>query len=741
MKLQRFWKVSVCIMMLVVVVLGNNTVKAQEEKVATKGQVLSTDLTAFNLQLEEVETDLKITFTIEGNKTGISNLSLNVESGDKNTEYLTTSELIFLENNTYTAKISLKGLEQKLYEVTSVNLTDVENNSYSFSKSCVNNSEDQYCASSTSDLLKDKWDTLKVTGKRTASYPTITSLQGKNFGDIEVGNTVLDLNYDLDNVSDFENIMVTLNYKMDNGKSYSLYYQNGVKKALLLEAIKYQTKKLKLDYIVVSGEIKGVMVNNRMQTIYTPLSKEEFEQENTMGGFMNTQFENISTIMAEDSLDINIINYANDTTPPSIVSADWRSDTINLPGDLILDFKVDNNENESEVSLIMPITSRSLKFNPGQQYIYNQNEFRYSLGRYEDLTSMKTYGFVAYDSCGNAAYYLTDPNAVKNNSYYGEYIPDGAIIREWKQSFKDVSFKRTQNYEQILDNTKDYLSILRNAKSGSLFVVDTNVNANVDEKVFDAIKGKDITLVFENVTGYATELSGVQWIVNGKDIKNIKSIDTSVSIKANNLKVGEIGAVSLAQPKANTSLIKQNEYVLASLENSPELSYYSSYLKSLDILNVSYYDAFWEAYQKDTTVRLDFAENGELPGKMRIRFKMDYTFRNYISDEGLSLFYVNEDKLDLVQSGISLDTESYYGFDLTHNSSYLLKYDTTNQPKVDSPVNSPTITTPTSKSPLSPSTGDASNINMLVFIMTICVGVICLFIRKTKSHNRLNQED
>ena len=164
-------------------------------------------------------------------------------------------------------------------------------------------------------------------------------------------------------------------------------------------------------------------------------------------------------------------------------------------------------------------------------------------------------------------------------------------------------------------NSLSILDDLKNTENNSLIAIDTTKSTNISSEIFDAIKGTNKTIVFEN--------NGVQWQFNGNDIVNLKDIDVTT----------------------NLYLIKQYEKL-----NDEENAFNSN----------------------DKVLVIEFADNGELPGKALIRIKADYALRNYLGDESLTLYYKNDDKYDIISSDILESQNEFYEFYIDHNSTYYL---------------------------------------------------------------------
>lgn len=171
-----------------------------------------------------------------------------------------------------------------------------------------------------------------------------------------------------------------------------------------------------------------------------------------------------------------------------------------------------------------------------------------------------------------------------------------------------------QQYDVTTSTTSsDLLNVIKNAKDDALISIDSTNDSIIKKEVFEAIKGTNKRIYIET--------NGIEWIFNGKDIVNPKDIDTNVSIE----------------------MIYNSDDEL--LKNALEKA-----------------------------IIVNFAQNGELPGKALIRIKADYTFRNYIGEDNLYIYYYNTDtsKLDKVAINIGMNEEAYYSFYIDHNSIFAI---------------------------------------------------------------------
>jgi LPXTG-motif cell wall-anchored protein len=171
----------------------------------------------------------------------------------------------------------------------------------------------------------------------------------------------------------------------------------------------------------------------------------------------------------------------------------------------------------------------------------------------------------------------------------------------------------------INNDTASVVKAIENAADKSTITIGVIDNKLVSKEVFDAIKGTDKTLIFEQ--------NGVQWIFNGKGIKgDTKDVDMTVNV--------------------------------ATLANStaPGRDEIASKVKNTDVVIVS------------------FAENGLLPGKATVRIKMDSAWLSGKDQNNLYVYYYNSTskKAELVATKLKVDAEGYVEFEITHNSDYFI---------------------------------------------------------------------
>lgn len=154
---------------------------------------------------------------------------------------------------------------------------------------------------------------------------------------------------------------------------------------------------------------------------------------------------------------------------------------------------------------------------------------------------------------------------------------------------------------------------LSNMKEGGTAVVDAREVTEAPRAVFEAIKGKDKTLVLES--------EGIQWIFNGKDL---------------NSEMKDINVFTMIEPVTES---ESAEYGL------PEDGY-----------------------------KISFYPNGQLPGAAKIRINLGYEFYVRGLSGNVVLSWLNDEtfKLEQVNSKVGYGQDSYAEFVITHNSVYFL---------------------------------------------------------------------
>lgn len=313
------------------------------------------------------------------------------------------------------------------------------------------------------------------------------------------------------------------------------------------------------------------------------------------------------------------VNAGHDVTAPRINSVTLDKDTVVKPG--ILNITLDITEEETGVTHItigyrkpgIPETY------PLTAYLTISNQFT---GKYTVSVPISSTFNVGDD------FYVSDiqiSDAQGNESFYLNVQNENKLyLRNEDGSLNKDEFCPVNhgfsvkeefdvNFQYYITNP-NIISKIRNMGDAETGMVTYDANNHVaSRQIFDAIKGTNKTIVFSN--------DSVQWVFKGSDITgNIKDIDL------------------------NTDSSETNG---------------TDYDNSKNVL------------------KIDFADNGVLPGKARIRLKSDYIFTLHNLSDTLYLYYLDQadnavEKINTDVNYILDGTDHWCQFYVYHNSSYII---------------------------------------------------------------------
>lgn len=206
--------------------------------------------------------------------------------------------------------------------------------------------------------------------------------------------------------------------------------------------------------------------------------------------------------------------------------------------------------------------------------------------------------------------YTIDEIAVYDENVYRTYsnqelnvIMTGNRVVNIKSNYDIVYYGSTANINGVI-------RAIQNMKTGDIAIVECSVESIADKSIFQALAGKDLTVIFEE--------QDVQWIFNGKNIKpeKCKSIDLKVNMSVKK-------AVDLGYADANDMLV------------------------------------------------IDFADNGELPGQASIRLSNEFLKVKYDYKTNLTLSYYDRNP-EILNQNIDCAKDGYVEISVSHNSTYIL---------------------------------------------------------------------
>ena len=495
-----------------------------------------------------------------------------------------------------------------------------------------------------------------------------------------------------------------------------------------------------------SNEISGVGIkisDNTYQSILKIETKYErfifkyIQVCDNAGNWKKYTYEDLGL---QNELDVTPSNYEEDTIAPKMTSIEYNKTKLNIPDSLEVLLDIEENESGTETRGLACFKSEDDRIignkyiasnyksytivdnpelaeyyspEPNNPYLFigniifatdnhgkllnNKLKARIDFNESENFRgNIYLDKVILLDKAGNKAVYSTSNNSIKK-----EIITISKIEREY--TLKTSTAK------------KNYINEIVELPEGSTVLCNVVISNQIIEKeLFDAIKGKDITITFlsiyngsTNVTSAGGSISssdtnmGIQWIINGKDIVNeTKDIDMKTKFAKKkyskyiipeyeineNLEIDFWNSSDLND--LTDEELRKKEQELIELQKI-EIKKYFDALKHDGYVGVdeAYNNTISKAeyqygadcktailYANDYVeyLSIEFANNGLLPCKTLIRIKPEYATRALIGTKDLSLYYSDGNNYSLIKKDINIDEENCYNFNITHNSEYLL---------------------------------------------------------------------
>lgn len=262
--------------------------------------------------------------------------------------------------------------------------------------------------------------------------------------------------------------------------------------------------------------------------------------------------------------------------------------------------------------------------------------------------------FVVPSDWAPAKYYLTGINAWNEEGVgFTNAPPLDLYINVTKTA--DTSSENNKKEELYYQNETINDNVLKDiyqSEKDSIITINANKSRNISSDIFNVIKGTDRKLIIE--------IDGNQIIFNGKDITKVKAINASMS----------------------TNLVSEDKII-----------------KSLI---------------KDGVV-INFADNGELPGKATIKLKATKEMTESFKNNSVNLYFFQEEKkkFNLITESISLNNDNYYVFEINHNSKYVMTKD-----KISSKLVEVANTAAFQKK-------NSSYISIILIVLIVALSIVC----------------
>ena len=211
------------------------------------------------------------------------------------------------------------------------------------------------------------------------------------------------------------------------------------------------------------------------------------------------------------------------------------------------------------------------------------------------------FGYLTFTDDTAAKYKNTDDKVFSYNSSF--------IVKEKPMETSKYYFNNESYDQSVLED-------LNKLDNDAIITVNASSFPIINEEVFNSIQNTKRVLIIEYETS--------QWVFNGADIKNSKTIDVSILF---------------------SNLTENNEY-------------YNSFLKT----NI-----------KSPSAMLQFTDNGDLPGKVLIKIDKESINAYLENPNSVYVYYYKEDTDQLVKVAMEIQSnDEFYEFYINHNSKYII---------------------------------------------------------------------
>lgn len=418
------------------------------------------------------------------------------------------------------------------------------------------------------------------------------------------------------------------------------------------------------------------------------------------GNWKNYTYEDLG--LTNNELDITPTNYVEDNTAPKLLSVEYNTTELYIPDYL----EITINAEDTEAGFDTWMGSIWVQSDDGTYEVQN------SINKEWDSDKGTVRLEFGEGSVFRGKIYV---NAIELKDKIGNKKIYSLENGDFEK--KEIEVKKIEKTYTLVTRTSktNYIDEIASLPDGSTVLCDVLQKKPIIKKeLFDAIKGKDITVTFMSLydgngqiistdgeISSADSNMGIQWIINGKDIVNeTKDIDMIMKIKEKQYSKYILPAYKLNEMLEEefwsnvdfdtmTDELHEEKMEECKILQKQEITRYFDSLKKDGYVGVDevyeealalieegmgYWcrDAILEAGGYTDYISIEFADNGLLPCKTLIRIKPEYAMRALIGAKDLKVYFVEGDKYSLIEDNIDLDLEKYYNFTVTHNSEYVL---------------------------------------------------------------------
>lgn len=568
------------IVILFVVQIFSSSVIVQADTGYDKTPPILNGFTISNADHIDTEKGLKITFDLKEDGVGVNYISIGFkgqESGKiRSLQYLAFPEdginPLYSGKTTVTLSLDREFFYEEMYSIEDIYLSDANGNI------------SEYSVRNGAECLKNSTSKIIVTHSTTTDFttPKINNITIKNADNIDSSTGLINLNVDtIEDGSGISDISLTFR---NEGSAH--FYVNWTDHSAYPDGNELHTGNHNLiamiqdPFVVGSYTLEEITLSDHggNYTEYTPASPEwsKFTQKITVT--KSNYEESISptiksinldnaTIVTPDCLEVPITITTGKYGVSSVfirlineeggdVFLSWYSDSPIMSGTYRLKFPIDPFQGEGSYKIDYIQLSPALGCDVG----YDRKDLK------------KVSGFMDPTITVNSAFNIT---------YYG-----------------------------ATGNVDAAVNAINSMNEGQTAVLDFRNNNKADKRLFQAIAGKDKTVVFEN--------NDVQWIFNGKNINpdNCKTINLNVNISKK--KGSDYGFVN-------------DDYILC----------------------------------------MQYAENGVLPGKVQMRISNEFLKEKYKVTSDMILSYYDQAP-DVLDTDVECADDGYAEYEISHNSTYIL---------------------------------------------------------------------